>query len=214
MDQEKVTVLRRIVEELYAEHQGTLLFHGWHHIAFVTKKAREFALSIGANVFLVESAALVHDVNYIVKVNSEPEDGAELRDQLLKKSRYAPDEMAKIEEIVMGAHLANRGKDETNEVKALADADTLFKALPITPILFASKYIQQNKVDIRSLSRKIVAEQKPLLEAGIYFYTDIAKEKYLRWAEGNINLWLNVEEALKDSDVQELLADATKRGVL
>jgi uncharacterized protein len=191
-----------------------MLFHGWHHIAFVTKKAKEFAESISADSFLSESAALVHDLNYLVKVNSGPEQGAEMRTQVLSECGYLKEEIQRIEQIVMEEHTATRSADISPEGMALSDADTLFKALPITPILFASKYIQENKVDIEKLSKKVVEEQKPLLDQGIYFYTDLAKSRYLDWAKGNLVLWENVRESLQDEDVQELLMIAREQGVL
>lgn len=147
-------------------------------------------------------------------MNSEPEVGAELRAQVLQQSGYSEEEIKQIEQVIMGGHTATRGADTTKEVKALSDADTLFKALPITPILFASKYIQQNKVDINKLAHKVVSEQKPLLEQDIYFYTEIAKQKYLHWAKVNLDLWVNVQEALGDEDVQYLIETARQKNII
>ncbi len=210
----QITKLRTKLEEIYKEHNKSLLFHGWHHIAFVAKKAKEFAHAINADEFITESAALVHDLNYIVEINSEPEIGKDLRKELLEEAGYSFDEIERIEYLIMRGHTANRSSEEIDEVKALSDADTLFKALPITPILFASKYIQQNKVDVNKLSKKIVSEQKGLMESGVYFYTDIAREKYLHWAKSNLELWINVQDSLQDPDVQELLDIARTNEVL
>ena len=210
----KINDLRTLLRHLYQDNQERLLFHGWHHINFVSKKAKEFSKSIGANTFIVETAALVHDLNYIVEINSEPEAGSELRASMLKKSNYTDEEIMQIENVIIESHLANRGADGSKEMQALADADTLFKALPITPILFASKYIEQNKVNIKKLSQKVILEQKPLIEQDLYFYTDIAKQKYLHWAKVNLNLWINVEEALEDDDIQEVISIAQDNNIL
>lgn len=213
-EDKKLTALRDRLEVLYREHKERLLFHGWHHIVFVSKKAKEFAESIGADVFLSESAGLVHDLNYVVEVNSNPDRGAELRAQMLGECGYTQDEQERIEKIVMEEHTATRGKDLSPEGMALSDADTLFKALPVTPVLFSSKYIEESRVDIEKLSEKIVGEQRPLFDSGIYFYTDMAKGRYLEWAKVNLALWENIRESLKDEDVQEMLAIAKDRGVL
>ncbi len=212
--QEKLEALKSRLETLYTQHKDTLLFHGLHHITFVSKKARIFAESIGADQFLVESAGLVHDLNYIVETNSEPEKGQKLRVELLSEAGYSSDEIDRIEKMILETHTATRGVSISQEGMALSDGDTLFKALPITPIMFSSKYIQQNKVDVKKLARKVVSEQQPLLEQGIYFYTDLAKEKYLKWAKVNLELWGNVEEALQDEEVQELITIAQRNGVL
>jgi len=63
------------IKAIYLENKDKLPFHGWHHVSFVHKKALEFAKDTGADQFLVESAALVHDLNYIIKPNSEPQEG-------------------------------------------------------------------------------------------------------------------------------------------
>ena len=102
----------------------------------------------------------------------------------------------------------------SEESNALVDTDTLFKALPTTPILFASKFITQNKYDIRKLANKIIDEQKPLMDNDTYFYTKLAKEKYLKWARVNLTMWENVLEALEDSDINEMLKSAKDLGVL
>lgn len=210
----KLENLRNKLEQVYGEHREQLLFHGWHHITFTSKKAIEFAESIGADTFIVESTALTHDLNYIVQPNSEPEVGKNLREQILKESGYITKEIQRIENIVMEAHTRTRGKNISQEGKAVSDADTLFKALPITPILFASRYITQNKVDIYKLAKKVCEEQNRLMEKDIYFYTDLAKNKYLKWAKANLQLWNCVQESLLDEDVVTMLSVANKMGVL
>ncbi len=203
-ENEKINLLKGELIPLYEKHQKELLFHGWHHITFVTNKSVDFAKELAANEFLVQSAGLVHDLNYIVQSNSKPEAGKDLREELLTKSGYHPGEIAEIENIIMEECTTNRHSDISIEAKAL----------PVTPILFASKYIEEEKVDIARLAHKICVEQNHLLESGIYFYTDQAKQMYLSWAKVNLQLWGNVEECLKDEDVKEMLAIAQSTGVI
>ena len=94
---EKINLLKGELIPLYQEHQKALLFHGWHHITFVTNKSVIFAKEISANEFLVQSSALVHDLNYIVESNSKPEAGKELRKSILTKVGYTPEEVERIE---------------------------------------------------------------------------------------------------------------------
>ncbi|MFH1523227.1 MAG: HD domain-containing protein [Patescibacteria group bacterium] len=206
----KTKKLKNTLKKLYTKYNKILPFHGWHHIIFVRNKAIFFAKSINADLFLVESAALTHDLNYIVKVNSEPEEGKEYRKNILIENGYLNADITRIEKIIAEAHTATRNQNISVEGKALSDADTLFKSLPLTPILFASNYIKQNKVDIKNLAKKIISEQNKLFNKGIYFYTEIAKRKYLNWAKTNLELWNNVSESLKDNDVKELLKQAEK----
>lgn len=211
---QKIQDLLAELEKLYLKNSQKLLYHGWHHVSFVTKKATEFASSIGANSFLVETAAMCHDLNYIVAPDSEPEAGNQLRKKYLAKAGYLKKEAKRIEEIIVESHLRTRTKKISKEGKALSDADSLFKALPITPILFATNYITQNKIDIHKLARKVSSEQNQLMRDGIYFYTKLAKKKYLKWAKINLALWDNANEALEDKDVLVMIEVAKELKVL
>lgn len=211
---DKLTSLRQLMAEYYEENGKGLLFHGWHHISFVQKKSVEFAKSINADLFFVESAALVHDLNYLVEPNSNPEVGKELRQTLLQRAGYDAGEMERIEGIVIEAHTAYRGPNLSPEGQVLSDADSVFKILPITPVVFSGKYISQNRVNLKKLATKITNEQNPLLQSGIYFYTDFARQKYQRWAETNIGLWNQIMECMESEDVQEMLSIAQSIGVI
>jgi hypothetical protein len=52
------------------------------------------------------------------------------------------------------------------EAQALSDADTLFKVLPITPVVLAHRYLAENGVTLRELADKIVGEQRPVHDSG------------------------------------------------
>lgn len=211
---ENLISLRGIVAGYYEKNGKELLFHGWHHVSFVQRKSVEFARSINADLFLVESAALVHDLNYLVKPNSDPEVGKELRLTLLQKAGYDHDEIDRIENIVIESHTAYRGPNLSIEGQAVSDADSLFKILPITPVVFSGKYMMQNQVNLRKLATKITTEQNPLLKSGIYFYTESARKKYQRWAETNIELWNQILECLESDDIQDMLNVAKSIGVI
>lgn len=209
MSQEKIKKLESLVEVIYQENADKLPFHGWSHIQFVRGKAIEIGEQIDADVFICESAALVHDVNYMMEKNSEPEAGEDLRRSLLEQSSYSNEEIKKIEEIILEAHTANRTKDAvlSLEAQVLSDADTIFKSLPITPVLFAHKYLNETGIDIKTLAQKVVDEQAPLILNDVYFYSEFAKKKYSNWAKTNLALFTNILESLEDSAVQGLLND-------
>lgn len=210
----RTTALAAELEKLYQDRSADMLFHGWHHISFVAKKAVIFAKEFDVNVELVEAAALTHDLNYIVEVNSEPGAAKDIRATYLSEADFSTDEITEIENMITEEHTATRHANISDAAKALSDADTLFKALPVTPILFAGHYITENHVDISKLAHKIVSEQKPLMDQHIYFYTDTAKAKYLAWAEINLKLWENVKNALDDEDVAEMLGVARQLKVI
>ncbi len=205
------------VKALYMEpsNKGKLLFHGWHHVKFVHDKAVYFAEEIGADIEIVASAGLVHDLNYVFSESLDPEAVVNETRDLLEECGYDPSSVELILKVVAEAHTSTRlGKELSLEGKALSDGDTLFKALPITPVLFSSKFLSETGYDLGKLAGKIVDDQKPLMESGKYFYTEVARQKYLKWARVNLDLWENIQSALEDEDVKEMMELASEMEVL
>ena len=203
----RVQELEDAVRDLYLAAQDHLPFHGWHHIDFVKKKAVQFARERKANSLLVAAASLVHDLNYVVRSNSEPEDGRSLRQRFLRKAGFRRTEIEHIEKIINEAHTATRSECISPEGSALSDADTLFKALPVTPVVFSHLYLTENGIGLRDLAEKIVGEQEPLIEKNIYFYDSSVRDRYIPWADENMRLWQQIMASLEDVDVKDLLAE-------
>ncbi|WP_197288984.1 hypothetical protein [Nocardia sp. NRRL S-836] len=193
--------VRRLCEDLAAKLQ----FHGWHHVSFVRDKAVHFAERNGAAADVVEVAALVHDLNYMVRRNSLPTDGAALRRKVLFIAGVCVGDIDWIERIVVEAEMRTRHRDISLEAQALSDADTLFKALPVTPVVLAHKYLQENGISLRELAHKIVGEQVGKADDGYYFYDEEAAATYTKWAEANLSLWRCIVESLDDPCVEDLL---------
>jgi uncharacterized protein len=200
-----VEALEEIVREAYTAAASRLPFHGWQHIDFVRTKAIQFAEERNADVILVAAAALVHDLNYLIKKNSEPSAATELRGSYLKSAGFEEADAQCVERIVNEAHTATRTAQISLEGAALSDADTLFKALPMTPVVFSHLYLEENGMGLRELGRKILEEQVPLMEQDIYFYDPKLRDRYLPWALANIGLWQQVMASLDDPDVVQLL---------
>lgn len=199
---------RSFMEAYYQDKNADLLFHGWHHVAFVTDKATALAQEMKQDAEIIAAAALVHDLNYLVEKNSATGAGKELRQNLLAKNGFNESEIQRIESIVTSACTSSRNENISDEAKILSDADTLFKALPTTPIIFGSRYIAENNVDLQSLAHKVASQQRPLIDRDIYFYTPVYKEKYKAIAELGVSLWENVITSLKDPDVKLMLQRA------
>jgi len=200
-----VEVARR-VHELCRRNGQQLPFHGWHHVSFVRAKGAQFAAHNGADVSLVETAALVHDLNYLIERNSAAAAGGALRLRILAESGVSDSAAAWIDAVVDEAEMATRHRDISIEAQALSDADTLFKALPVTPVMLAHRYLTENGISLRELASKIVGEQRGVHDAGFYFYSQEAADAYSHWASANLELWQCVMEALDDPSVNQLLA--------
>lgn len=200
-----LAVVERRVRQLCVKYAERLPFHGWHHVDFVRTKAVEFAGHNGAEKSVVETAALVHDVNYLVLRNSPAAAGQDLRLGILDDAGVRRRTARWIDEIIDEAEMAARGRDISVEAQALSDADTLFKALPVTPVVLAHRYLSENGVSLRELADKIVGEQCQVHDEGYYFYNPVAAAAYSRWALANLELWQCIKESLDDPTVEQLL---------
>lgn len=198
--------VERQVWQLCQDLAANLQFHGWHHVSFVRDKAIHFAERNDACVEVVHVAALVHDLNYMVRRNSLPMDGAELRAKVLASAGVDAAVAEWIEKIVIEAEMRTRDRNISLEAQALSDADTLFKALPVTPVVLAHKYLQENGITLRELAHKIVGEQQGKHDAGFYFYDAEAAATYSKWASANLKLWQCIVESLDDPCVEDLLS--------
>ncbi|WP_436496902.1 HD family phosphohydrolase [Actinokineospora sp. HUAS TT18] len=186
--------------------RDSLPFHGWHHVSFVRDKAVEFSRLNGSDTAVVETAALVHDVNYLVRRNSAAAAGSDLRRAILTDAGLRRHTIEWIDALVDEAEMRTRHRDISLEAQALSDADTLFKALPVTPVVLAHKYLAENGVSLRELADKIVGEQRDAHDEGFYFYSPAAAAAYSRWATANLELWSCIRESLDDPTVERLLS--------
>jgi uncharacterized protein len=207
-----VTEVRSITEDLYARQARKIFFrrrevtfHGWPHVSFVAKNVCRFAVELKADMATAEIAALVHDVNYLVAARGDASVGSQLRAKILRDAGLDTYSISVIEEVVVTAETHTRGRSISREAMALSDADTLFKALPITPVILSPLYMRETRRSVRELAEKIVTEQVPLRDDEIYFYSESAKKKYERWGDANLNLWSCILESLDDRSVVELI---------
>jgi uncharacterized protein len=180
-------------------------FHGWPHVSFVAKNARRFAIELQADPVIAEVAGLVHDLNYLVDTRSNASAGATLREKILHECGFDVHSVRAIEDTVITAQTCARGPDISREAMALSDADTLFKALPITPVILSPLYMKETGKSLRELAEKISAEQVPLREEEIYFYSESARKNYEDWGDANLRLWSFILDSLKDPSIVELV---------
>ena len=200
-----VEQLLTCVQHLYTSSLKTLVFHGWPHVKFVHDKALDFAVDRQADAPIVRIAALVHDLNYYVDPSSSVTAGQRLRSQMLSDVGLPCSVIDLVESIVVEASIARRGRQVSTEVACLSDADTLYKALPVTPVLLAHRYMRETGLTLSQLAHKIVSEQAPKLEEGFYFYDDDLTSRYGGWAKANLELWRAIDEAVDDPAVRDLV---------
>jgi uncharacterized protein len=202
---EVVSRLRDLLKERYHSFTKELPFHGWHHVEFVRARAISHSRKNGSNTLVVEAAALLHDINYMVERNSRAHQGEDLRRQILEELGVSAQDTQWIERVIREAEIEARSAKASLEAQALSDADTIFKALPVTPILLANLYMQETGRTLRELCDHIISHQVPLFERGIYFYDADTRAQYQEWACINLRLWQCIDEALNDPAVQKIV---------
>lgn len=194
------------VRNLYDSFTSGLPFHGWHHVEFVRAKASLYADKNGANVAIVEAAAILHDLNYMVKRNSRVSAGEDLRKAILEDLNVASGTISWIERVIREAETEARDETAGLEAQALSDADTIFKALPITPVLLAHLYMEETGENLEQLCARIIRDQVKLHEKGIYFYNKEIAAQYDRWASANLELWNCIDDSLQQREVRDLVS--------
>ncbi|MBV9794871.1 MAG: HD family phosphohydrolase [Actinobacteria bacterium] len=209
--QDCVNNVWEVASDLYARQTRKVwfwrkvTFHGWPHVSFVAKNAHKFAFELDADPSVAEIAGLVHDTNYLVTPRGPASEGSRLRAKVLVDAGLDKDSISVIENVVISAETRSRGRNISREAMALSDADTLFKALPITPVILSPLYMRETGRSLRELAEKIVGEQVPLRDEEIYFYSESAKKSYEKWGDANLRLWSYILESLDDPSVVDLV---------
>lgn len=201
MNSSQLEELEAAVRKIYLDNAHKVPYHGWHHIDFVAKRAEEFMQELGAERAITRAASLVHDFNYLVAMNSPESAGRAFREEVLGGIGFSAGETSRIEAIISEARTSARHADISPEAKALSDADTAYKALPITPLMSVD-YLVENNVTLRELAKKIVSEQTPLEHQGFYFYSSKAREVYGEWGVLNLQMWTRVLRSLDDPEIE------------
>lgn len=204
---EVISELRERLMRRYETFTSGLPFHGWHHVEFVRARAVLYAAKNGSNVLIVEAAALLHDLNYMVKRNSRAGAGEELRRDILEDLNVSDMEISWIEQVICESEIEERDETASLEAQALSDADTLFKALPITPVLLANLYMKETGKSLAELCDHILTNQIPLFDRGIYFYDPDTRAQYREWAQANLRLWQCIGDSLREPEIQAIVAN-------
>src|SRR3989442_384779 len=144
-----IDAVEQQVRQLCERYADKLPFHGWHHVSWGGAKPAGCAGVSGGDVTGVEPPARGHDVNYIVHRNPTAADGRRLRVEILARAGLPQPAAVWIDRIVREAEMAARHPEISLEAQALSDADTLFKALPVTPVVLAHPYLAVTSVSLR-----------------------------------------------------------------
>jgi HD-GYP domain-containing protein (c-di-GMP phosphodiesterase class II) len=126
-----LTPLEARLESEYAERAPRLFFHNWEHTQAVRKYALKIGRAAGVDLFLIETAALLHDTGYILDNNStrHEEDSVNYTSRLAKEKNfsYLMDMFDDIKECILATRMG--AKPQSDAAAAVKDADLIQFAL-------------------------------------------------------------------------------------
>lgn len=120
----KVAELSRMVSNIYPK----LPYHNFNHALDVWSVARDYGLFNQLNDedrFLLESAALLHDVVYVVNAKDNEEKSTEFARKYLPMLGYSPLHISKVEEIILATKWPTQPKNLLEQIICDADLDNL-----------------------------------------------------------------------------------------
>lgn len=117
--------VRHAMKKQFSSMEGS---HDWDHIERVVRVARYLARREGADLFIVELGALLHDIADWKFHNGDTSVGPRMARELLEGLGVSNDAIQSVEEIV--AHISYRGGTNTYKLKSIEgkvvqDADRL-----------------------------------------------------------------------------------------
>jgi|GEM_PF-18867 len=126
MEAEKGHILRQAEDFARSVHENDASGHDWWHVKRVSRLARMLAVFEGANAYLCELAALLHDL-VDEKLNDSKEDAIARLERWMKQAGVDRDDQAHILSIIVNmSYAGGTGAEMTTlEAKIVQDADRL-----------------------------------------------------------------------------------------
>lgn len=165
--------------------------HDWNHVERVHQMARKLAQEEGADIEVVNLAALLHDIGRAKEDSGEIEHhevwGARKAEEILENLGYREEMIEKVTHCIRSHRYSREPEPETLEAKILSDADNL-DALGATGIARAFCYAGESQEPIvdpkvppeKDGSEKVETSlnhlEKRILKIKDRIYTDTAKQ--------------------------------------
>ncbi len=105
-----------------------LLYHNLNHLKDVAKIAKKYALLEGLNsqdVFILETAGLLHDIVYKPNENDNEEKSVEASKNILLKAGYSLEEIEKVSKLILATKIPRNPKNILEMIISDADFDYL-----------------------------------------------------------------------------------------
>jgi uncharacterized protein len=131
--------IEKLVEEECRKPANHYGYEAWkHHILQVVKNAKLMARKTGADIEIVEIAALLHDLAGIKDISLEEDHhihGANLAEQILRGYNYPTDKIEQVKHCIE-SHRGRRRYDGLSlEAQCLADGDAMAHFYEVTSLI-------------------------------------------------------------------------------
>lgn len=142
-----------------------------YHIEPVVKNALKLGKKLGADLEVLEMAALLHDYAGIVNMKFSKEHhlhGAELAENVLKKLNFPKEKIELVKDAIRNHRGSIKSKRETIEAKILASADAMshFTELADMMYLVFGIYKYDTKTGVVWLKDKLTRSWKKIMPEG------------------------------------------------
>jgi uncharacterized protein len=111
------------IKEISYKYQRQNGCHGWEHTERVTELCRYFGERLNADLLVLLSAALMHDIGRGHKNHAEK--SAELAEPILRDLGVMEEKILRIKEVIISHSWSGTKKASSIEAKILSDADKL-----------------------------------------------------------------------------------------
>jgi len=117
-----------ILEKLKRELPPNLYYHGIHHTHDVFESADRIAMMeniTGGDLDLLRTAALFHDVGFLIKYKSNEEESAVLAREILPGFDYTHEQIERICRMILSTKIPQAPEDILDQILCDADLDYL-----------------------------------------------------------------------------------------
>ena len=128
MSAEQKTIIERVSTEVRNHLEGEGSGHDWWHIVRVWSMAKRIGQEEGTNMFVVELAALLHDIADWKFHDGDDTVGPRIAGEILLKLQVQPEVISRVQEIISTMSFKGAGVKtgmQTLEGKVVQDADRL-----------------------------------------------------------------------------------------
>lgn len=175
----------------------------WRHTLRVLAAAREIGRAEGANLEIVEMAALLHDIAKLDPRSDETHHailGSELAREFLEDLPMAPEEVERIVEAIRFHSYDTHQEDLGLETLVLKDADRLDEVGALG-IMMTGIYAGRVGMDYRGCYRQGIRELRDL--EVLPFYTATGREIFARRILVMKRFWHQAQQELQGEEISE-----------